>query len=142
MENIEFIPASNLPITEGSEVDLLCVENGELKLKAGASIGGNTEYDLILRVVGGQDEETGDDIVIEYEVMQGSYDAVKQKIDNGIVPKVIIVDEYTNGDYREKTAYECGWLGWFSHADQNYEAIYFDSYFDLLPDNTVATTRY
>lgn len=141
MENIEFIPASNLPITEGSEVDVLCVENGELKRKA-ISLGGDPEYDLILRVVGGWDEETGNNIVNEYEVIQGSYDAVKQKIDSGIVPKVIIVDEYTNGDYREKTAYECGWLGWFSHADQNYEAIYFDSYFDLLPDNTVATTRY
>ena len=141
MENIEFIPASNLPITEGSEVDVLCVENGELKRKA-ISLSGDPEYDLILRVVGGWDEESGNNIVNEYEVIQGSYDAVKQKIDSGIVPKVIIVDEYTNGDYRDKNAYECGWLVWFSYADQNYEAIYFDSYFDLLPDNTVAKTRY
>ena len=40
MSNIEFIPASNLPTTEANEVDVLCVENGELKRKAGASLGG------------------------------------------------------------------------------------------------------
>lgn len=141
MANIEFIPAKDLPTTEGNEVDVLCVENGELKRKA-ISLGGDTEYDLILRVVGGWDEESGNNIVIEYEVIQGSYDAVKQKIDSGIVPKAIIVEEYINGDFRDKTAYECGWLTWYSYADQNYEAIYFDSWFDLLPDNTVAPTRY
>lgn len=39
-ENIEFISASNLPTTEAEEVDVLCVENGELKRKAGATLGG------------------------------------------------------------------------------------------------------
>ena len=140
MSNIEFIPASNLPTTEASEVDVLCVENGELKLKAGASIGGNTEYDLILRVVGGQDEETGDNIVIEYEVMQGSYDAVKQKIDNAIEPKALILDEYRVGDYIEKRVYEA-FAYWYSLTSEGFEAIYFDGWFDLLPDNTVAPSR-
>lgn len=40
MSNIEFISAKDLPTTESNEVDVLCVEKGELKLKAGASIGG------------------------------------------------------------------------------------------------------
>ena len=39
-ENIEFISAADLPTTEAEEVDVLCVENGELKRKAGATLGG------------------------------------------------------------------------------------------------------
>ena len=140
MENIEFIPASNLPITEGSEVDVLCVENGELKRKA-ISLGGDPEYDLILRVVGGWDEESGNQTVIEYEVIQGSYDAVKQKIDNAIEPNVLILEERQDGDYISKSVYET-WTMWYSIASEGIEAIYFDSWFDLLPDNTVVPTRY
>lgn len=39
-DNYEFISAADLPTTDAKEVDVLCVENGELKRKAGASIGG------------------------------------------------------------------------------------------------------
>ncbi len=140
MANIEFIPAKDLPTTEGSEVDVLCVENGELKRKA-ISLGGDPEYDLILRVVGGWDEESGNNIVIEYEVIQGSYDAVKQKIDNAIEPNVLILEERRDGDYIEKSVYET-WTMWYSIASEGIEAIYFDGWFDLLPDNTVVPTRY
>ena len=42
-ENINLIPASDLPITEAKEVDVLCVENGELKRKAGATLGGGSK---------------------------------------------------------------------------------------------------
>lgn len=38
--SIEFISAKDLPTTEAEEVDVLCVEGGELKRKAGASLGG------------------------------------------------------------------------------------------------------
>lgn len=37
----EFIAAKDLPVAEGDEVDVLCVENGELKRKEGASLGGS-----------------------------------------------------------------------------------------------------
>jgi hypothetical protein len=136
MSNIEFIPANELPTTEANEVDVLCVENGELKLKAGASLGGDTKYDLILRVVGGQDEETGNNIVIDYEVIQGSYDAVKQKIDNLIEPNVLILEERRDSDYTEKAVYET-FAYWYSIPSEGYEALNFDGWFDLLPDNTV-----
>lgn len=142
MSNIEFIPANELPTTEASEVDVLCVENGELKLKAGASLGGgDAEYDLILRVVGGYDEEAGNNIVIEYEAIQGSYDAVKQKIDNGIEPKVLILEEHRAGDFIEKYVYET-FVRWYSIASDGIEALNFDGWFDLLPDNTVALSQY
>ena len=140
MANIEFIPAKDLPTTEGNEVDVLCVENGELKRKA-ISLGGDPEYDLILSVVGGWDEESGNQTVIEYEVIQGSYDAVKQKIDNAIEPNVLILEERRDGDYTSKSVYET-WTMWYSIASEGIEAIYFDSWFDLLPDNTVVPTRY
>jgi hypothetical protein len=46
MSNIEFISAKDLPTTESNEVDVLCVENGELKRKAGASLGGGKLFVL------------------------------------------------------------------------------------------------
>ena len=39
-KNIEFIAAKDLPISEAEEVSVLCLENGELKQKQGASLGG------------------------------------------------------------------------------------------------------
>lgn len=42
------IPAADLPVTESKEVDVLCVENGELKRKSGANLGGAGSY--IIRV--------------------------------------------------------------------------------------------
>ena len=43
-ENYEFISAANLPTTDAKEVDVICVEGGELKRKPGASIGGGGGY--------------------------------------------------------------------------------------------------
>lgn len=39
-ENINFIPATELPQATGEEVSVLCLENGEMKQKPGASLGG------------------------------------------------------------------------------------------------------
>ena len=39
-ENINLIPAAELPLTEAEEVEVLCVDNGELKRKAAAKLGG------------------------------------------------------------------------------------------------------
>lgn len=39
-ENIELIAAKDLPTTEAEEVSVLCIDNGELKRKPGASFGG------------------------------------------------------------------------------------------------------
>lgn len=40
-ENVEFISAADLPTTDAEEIDVLCVENGELKRKPAANLGGN-----------------------------------------------------------------------------------------------------
>lgn len=39
-DNINLIPAAELPLTEAEAVDVLCVEGGELKRKAAANLGG------------------------------------------------------------------------------------------------------
>ena len=39
-ENINFISATELPEATGEEVSVLCLENGEMKQKPGASLGG------------------------------------------------------------------------------------------------------
>ena len=51
MENREFISAANLPATEANEVDVLCVDNGELKRKPAANLGGGVfDIEMILSV--------------------------------------------------------------------------------------------
>lgn len=40
MENMNFIPANNLPVAEGDEVEVLCLENGEMKRKSASGLGG------------------------------------------------------------------------------------------------------
>lgn len=39
-DNINLIPASELPVTEAEEVEVLCIDGGELKRKAAANLGG------------------------------------------------------------------------------------------------------
>lgn len=41
MENKEFIAASQLPVTEAKEVNVLCLDNGELKQKPAGNLGGS-----------------------------------------------------------------------------------------------------
>ena len=43
-ENYEMIAASDLPEATSNKVDVLCVEDGELKRKAGTSLGGGGGY--------------------------------------------------------------------------------------------------
>lgn len=43
-ENINLIPAAQLPLTEAEEVEVLCVDNGELKRKAAGNLGGGGGY--------------------------------------------------------------------------------------------------
>lgn len=78
-ENINFIPATDLPEAIGDEVSVLCLENGELKQKPGASIGGGES--LLCRTY------TSDDIVIngtseKYIVDEEVVRAVFQSINN------------------------------------------------------------
>ena len=76
-ENIEFISAAELPTTEATEVDVLCIENGELKKKSGANLGGGgaDNYDAIIHWV--EEDNDGDGTrMITFE--SGSYEAMKK----------------------------------------------------------------
>lgn len=85
-EKIEFIAAKDLPIAEGDEVDVLCVENGELKRKEGASLGGgNTEWDAIFVLEGGSSVGSSSPVMAT-----GTYETLKAKIDAGEVPRAYV----------------------------------------------------
>lgn len=50
MENTNFIPANQLPVAEGDEVSVLCVENGELKQKSASGLGGGNVVQINVTV--------------------------------------------------------------------------------------------
>ena len=77
-EKIEFIPAKDLPVAEGDEVDVLCVENGELKRKEGTSLGGSNNYDLVV-----EHRYTYMGSVTTFNVVTGSYETILEKLRNG-----------------------------------------------------------
>lgn len=87
-EKIELIPASELPVAEGDEVDVLCVENGELKRKEGASLGGgnNAETsDLVIGINGwGAGIDTSDNITF----VEGNINNVLSAFSEGRTPVV------------------------------------------------------
>lgn len=82
-ENIEFIPANELPVAESEEVSVLCLENGEMKQKPGASLGGE-KADLVLRV-NNHSSNFGLDHV---SIVSGSVEALYNAFEEGRVPNV------------------------------------------------------
>ena len=89
--NIELIPASELPVAEGAEIDVLCIENGELKRKEFDSgvksvngiepdDSGNVEVNGVKSVNGIEPDDNGNVEVNE------TYDVV---IDLGVLPEEI-----------------------------------------------------
>ena len=129
-ENIEFITAKDLPVTEVEEVDVLCVENGELKRKAGANLGG-ANYDCSIRIVW---QFTDDAPAPEFELFDGSYDTLKAKIENDEPAIVRIIELFLNG-----AKYVCTSAAYLCTDDyEGYEgALEIFDWFLLLPDNTI-----
>lgn len=86
-ENIEFIPANELPEAEGEEVSVLCLENGELKQKSGASLGGGTvEPDMVITITGSLDGV----FASECTVTSGNVSNIVTKLSSGKIPVVKI----------------------------------------------------
>lgn len=83
MENINFIPANELPVAEGNEVSVLCVENGEMKQKPSASLGA---YDAIIHI---EEDYSGADPVCNITVEKGALEDIVAMIRNGRMPKVL-----------------------------------------------------
>lgn len=133
-----FIPANQLPMAEGDEVSVLCVENGELKQKAASGLGGKTTYDLEVRITGAWDAETGN-ITATGEILSGSYDAVLEKLDAGIMPSCLVITCGTFWDGQEhKGVFECC-PSWVSFPDEfeGLELCSMTRAYLLQPDGTV-----
>lgn len=99
-EKIELIPASELPVAEGDEVSVLCLENGELKQKPANGLGGSGGSHWIMNT--STDQYNSDAIVSE-----GLYEALENMFTNGIPVPVTAFRPQSNGsvscDYGVKT---------------------------------------
>ena len=80
-ENINFIPATELPEAIGDKVNVLCLENGALKQKPGA-IFGDEVCDMKIRY----NFTDG-----SYKLVQGTYDKVVHKIVNDVFATVYCI---------------------------------------------------
>lgn len=139
---MEFISAKDLPISEAEEVDVLCVENGEMKRKPASGIGGNTKYDLKFKLTPGINEEGNNYTTIE--LLEGSYDPAKHKLDNFEPISVLAISDWPeNEEYGwtkmrtistipEATVVYYNELGEVIEFFHSYENLWFI----LLPDDT------
>ena len=88
-ENISFISAADLPEAVGDDVSVICLEDGELKQKPGASVGGGepllcrtyTSEDIVL----GEPTGSGEKCIVDEEIVR----AVFQSINNGTKMPII-----------------------------------------------------
>lgn len=148
-ENINFIPANELPVAEGDEVFVLCVENGELKLKPVAKADDNSNYDIVIRVTYGYNTDEEDVYVENYEIVSGSYDALIQKIDASMQnlnpdmwPVALIIEDGIGWDNRVIKGIWADVVYWYKYSDeQAYFGFYGDdASFYLLEDNTIVNS--
>lgn len=81
-ENINFIPATELPEAVGNDVSVICLENGELKQKPGASIG---EEPLLCRtytaedIVLGTPTGNGEKYIVDEEIVRAVFQSINNK---------------------------------------------------------------
>lgn len=73
-DNINLIPAAELPLTEAKEVDVLCVEGGELKRKAAGNLGGGGYVIHVPADAIPEDTVPGDDGSMNAFISNVSYD--------------------------------------------------------------------
>lgn len=135
-ENINFIPANELPVAEGDEVSVLCLENGELKLKP---VTNRTNYDIVIRITLSYNED--DNVATaSANIVSGSFDAVVQKLDAGVIPECLVIESGMLRNNREiKSVCETN-VCWYKHPGDEMPCIGFygdDLYYYLYEDGTV-----
>lgn len=98
-ENINFIPATELPEAIGDDVSVICLENGELKQKPGASIGGDpllcrtyTAEDIVL----GEPTGTGEKYIVDEEIVRAVFQSINNKTK---MPIICCMPSGSNGVY-------------------------------------------
>ena len=139
--SIEFISAKDLPISEAEEVDVLCVENGELKRKEGTSLGGN-KYDAKVKLWG---EMVDGEMMLKGELLEGSFDALMEKINNDILTTALVIEDGTaweqvsDGEFPYKGIIDAP-LSWMKNTQSGVELVSgwgIHLNFAILSDNTV-----
>lgn len=113
MENREFIPAADLPVAEGEEVSVLCVENGEMKQKPASGLGAKpAEPDMVIEVT----TELGGEALSadKTTVISGDYANVVAKLQVGDHVDVVV---------RES----CNYGGRLSYNDVKARCCYYSS---------------
>lgn len=153
-ENINFIPANKLPVAEGNEVSVLCLENGEMKQKPANNLGGSI---VVIRGTSTV-EDTDGNFVEKFTaepVSAGTYDVIKTGITTGKPVSVALIVEatHTNNDGTQKrTDVEMNQLYSFARLSGNPElealaallgvdeAIFLPNFgIYLLPDDRLLT---
>ena len=138
-KSANFTPAQQWPIADGDEVSVLCIENGELKQKSASGLSGKTAYDLEVRITGAWDAENGN-ITSTSEILSGSYDAVLEKLDAGIMPSCLVIECGTFWDGVERKAVsECCpvWMRSPDGSEEVLELALINVAYMLKPDGTV-----
>lgn len=92
MENMNFIPANNLPVAEGNEVEVLCLENGQMKRKPASGLGGGA-YDIKVRIWADKWNEELGDIERKIEILEGDYATALAKINEDTPAIVRIIED-------------------------------------------------
>ena len=116
-ENINFIPATELPEAVGDDVSVLCLENGEMKQKPANGFGSGGETPDMVITVGSTSNngiQNGN-----YEITEGSVDAVFAAFRDGRYPIV-------------KVRYSYGEIGTYQFTREEYYAkvcVYGESLF-------------
>lgn len=87
MENINFIPANELPVAEGDEVNVICLENGEMKQKP-ANMGGGSGGASNVMVIHMNEDDAENQVYPE-----GLYDTIDRMIQNSFFDTFIIVGD-------------------------------------------------
>lgn len=99
-DNINFIPASELPVTEAESgaVSFLCEENGEMKRFPGEKVGSSFAYDAEIFM----SNESGEWV---NELVSGSFEAIRTKVLAHEKPNigVVIVDVKDDGSVWHET---------------------------------------
>lgn len=139
---MEFIAAKDLPVTEAEEVDVLCVENGEMKRKPAKGLGGNS-YDLKVRIWFELDES--EEVIPKGEVLEGSFETVKQKFDSELPALALVIEDATNAGEWDGNIYK--YIGETEmtalYVPNNLDDAYIftgwgrDTDFAITPDNTI-----
>lgn len=126
-DNIHFISAADLPEAEGEEVEVLCVENGELKKKAASGLGG-ADADIFANItITSYDVEDGSCEFSVSDEKVPTYSELYAMLMGGTAPKMnglLTVEPWEALNVDQYSTIGCSGLGFYPE-ETNVIACYF-----------------